>query len=337
MLNAPGTHSVFESLARWSRSPASPFRRFDLQGKSVLVSGGSRGLGLAIARELGGRGARLTLLARDERGLIRARESLVAEGIHDVAIAICDVTDKVEVQHAVVETVAGRGGLDVLVNVAGIIEVGPIEAMRKADFERAMATNFWGAFHLIEAVVPEMRAQGGGRIANVSSIGGEVAVPHLLPYVASKFALTGLSTGLRAELAKDGIGVVTICPGLMRTGSPVNATFKGNREAEYAWFTSADASPLFSTSAESAARRIARAIVRNEALVRITGPAKAAAVAVGLAPGLVSTAMTVANGLLPRSEDTAGAPGRESIPRGLPRWVTILSDRAAARNNEQRG
>ena len=88
-----------------------------------------------------------------------------------------------------------------LVNNAGIIQVGPLEHMTIDDFEEAMATHFWGPLFTILAALPHMRGRGGRRIVNISSIGGKIAVPHLLPYTASKFALTGLSEGLRAELA----------------------------------------------------------------------------------------------------------------------------------------
>ena len=326
--------SVLRSLERFRRTRSTLFRRYDLRGRSVVVSGGSRGLGLALAREMGAKGARLTLLARDEPTLVRAREGLLGLGVRDVSVLACDIADKAQVQRAVVAISAARGSIDVLVNVAGVMAVGPIETMRERDFERAMATHFWGPVHLIEAVVPEMRARGEGRIANISSIGGIVAVPHLLPYVSSKFALTGLSLGLRAELAKDGVGVSTVCPGLMRTGSPVNATFKGAHEAEYAWFATANASPVLSTTAEAAARRIVRAVERNEAMVHISLPAKAAALAAALAPGLVSVAMTFANELLPRSDDTHPRKGSESRGR-LPSWMISLSDRAAARHNQR--
>ena len=90
-----------------------------------------------------------------------------------------------------------------------------------------------------------MKRRGGGRIINIASIGGKIAVPHLLPYVASKFALVGLSEGLRAELARDRIYVTTVSPGLMRTGSHLNALFKGQHKKEFALFSVANASPLF--------------------------------------------------------------------------------------------
>src|SRR5579883_76094 len=265
--------------------------RLDLRGKAVVVAGGSRGLGLVLARELARRGAVLTLLARDLGELERARADLLARGAEAVTIIACDVTDQTSVRAAVDGALAVNGRVDILFNCAGDIEVGPLESMRKSDFERAMSTNFWGAVHLAEAVVPSMRAQGGGRIVNVSSIGGVLAVPHLLPYVASKFALTGLSLGMRAELAKDRIVVTTVCPGLMRTGSPPRALFKGDRAAEYAWFAACDSLPLLSMSAEGAARRIVRAAGRGRAMVLLGAPAKIAARAQVLFPGLVAAAM----------------------------------------------
>src|SRR5262249_52903527 len=138
------------------------------------------------------------------------------------------------------------GPIDVLINNAGVIEVGPLETMTLQDFEEAMRTHFWGPVYTTMAVLSEMRYRGGGRIVNISSIGGKVSVPHLVPYCASKFALCGLSEGLRAELAKDNILVTTVIPGLMRTGSPPNATFKGRHREEYAWFSISDALPVVS-------------------------------------------------------------------------------------------
>lgn len=307
---------------------------YTLRGKAVLVSGGSRGLGIEIGRELARHGARLALLARDPTELARARDDIATLAEGEVVIVPCDISDKEQVRRAVTEVASRLGSLDVLINVAGVIEVGPLESMRESDFERAMAINFWGPFHLVDAVLPMMRSLGGGRIANVSSLGGIVAVPHLLPYVASKFALTGFSLGLRAELAKDGIGVSTICPGLMRTGSPANATFKGDAPAEYAWFATADSTPFLSASAEAAARRIVRAVIRNEAMVQITLPAKLAAMAAGFAPGLVSAAMAVANRFLPTSQDPTALQGWRVPASDFVRWATARSSRAAARNNE---
>src|SRR5205085_5737710 len=138
---------------------------------------------------------------------------------------------------------------------AGIIGVGPIQTMTLADFEEAMKINFWSAVYTIEAVLRDMIRRGSGRIVNITSIGGKISVPHLLPYCASKFALVGLSEGLHAELTQQGIVVTTVCPGMMRTGSPRNAEFKGRHRAEYAWFSIGGSLPLISIDSHVAAKR----------------------------------------------------------------------------------
>src|SRR5205085_12580634 len=125
----------------------------------------------------------------------------------------------------------------------------------------------------VEAVLPNMRKRRDGRIVNISSIGGKVSVPHLLPYCAGKFALVGYSEGLRAELSDDGIVVTTVCPWLMRTGSPRNATFNGHHKIEYAWFSIGGSLPLLTLSAECAARKILAACSRGDAEVVLDVPA----------------------------------------------------------------
>lgn len=310
-------------------------RRFDLRGKVVLITGGSRGLGLVLAREYARRGAQLALFARDPAELERAENELARRGASAIAIP-CDIGDEEQVGRAVREVMARFGRIDVVVNNAGEIEVGAFETMEHVDWERAMSTNFWGALHVTSAVAPYMKIQKAGRIVNISSIGGLVAVPHLLPYCASKFALTGLSYGLRAELAKDGIVVTTICPWLMRTGSPPNAFFKGDRAAEYAWFAISDALPILSMSAERAARRIVRASNRGVARLILTPQGKIAAAMQQLAPGFFSAAIGVVNRILPESTDKSPPRrGFESRSPKLPAWLTALGDRASERNNER--
>ena len=127
------------------------------------------------------------------------------------------------------------------------------------DYQQAMNVHFWGALHCTEAVLPDMRRRQCGRIVNIASIGGLIAVPHLAPYSASKFALVGYSDALRAEVAKDGIRVTTVCPGLMRTGSAINALMKGRHDAEFAWFAALSSMPVVSISANRAARKIVEA------------------------------------------------------------------------------
>src|SRR3954467_7424308 len=230
--------------------------RMDLRGRTALITGGSRGLGLAIARELGRLGAHVTLAARDAAELDAAREDLESRGI-GVSVLVCDLAERGEGRRIVEQVIADRGRLDVLVNNAGVIQVGPLEHMHTADFEEAMDIHFWAPLQTMTAAVPAMKAQGGGRIVNISSIGGKVGVAHLVPYCASKFALTGLSESMRGELVKDNILVTTVAPGLMRTGSPFNAWFKGNHREEFAWFTVSDSLPLMTIDAARAPRQSA--------------------------------------------------------------------------------
>ena len=310
-------------------------RRIDFAGLVVLITGGSRGLGLVLAREFGRHGARVVVCARTEDDLARAREDLAQRGVDALAIP-CDVTRRTEVEALVRRVVAERGRIDVLVNNAGIIDVGPLETMTIDDFERAMATNFWSAVYTTLAVLPGMRTRGAGRIVNVASIGGKLAVPHLVPYSASKFAVVGLSHGLRAELARHRILVTTVSPGLMRTGSPRNASFKGRHRAEYAWFAVSDSLPGVSMDVERAARRIVRACRDGEADVVLSLPARLAALAHGLVSGPVTDLMGLVSRLLPDAGGigTERKRGWESESAIAPSWLTTLGDAAARRHNQ---
>ncbi|HET6881116.1 MAG TPA: SDR family NAD(P)-dependent oxidoreductase [Pirellulales bacterium] len=316
-------------LARFARRP------YDLRGKVVLITGGSRGLGLLLAREVASRGAKVAICGRDKATLDRAAKDLEHRGASVLTVA-CDVTRQDDVRNMIRRVVDEWGRVDVLINNAGIIQSGPVEVMTLDDYRTAMDTHYWGPLYAILELLPSMRRRRAGRIVNVSSIGGKLSVPHLLPYSASKFALVGLSEGLRAELAKDGIVVTTVCPGLMRTGSPRNALFKGKHRAEYAWFSISDSLPGASISAELAARQIVRACCRGDAEVILSLPAIAAQKAHGLAPGMVSTVLGWVNRLLPSAGGIGerSALGHQSQSRWSPSLLTALTERAAARNNE---
>jgi short-subunit dehydrogenase len=200
-----------------------------------------------------------------------------------------------------------------------------------------MATHFWGPLHLMIETVPIMRHRGFGRIVNIASIGGKIAVPHLGPYSASKFALVGLSDAVRAEVDRHGIRVTTVAPGLMRTGSPVNAQFKGNHEAEYAWFKVASSIPGVTISAERAAAKIVEACRYGDPELTITPQAKLAAAANAAVPAAVARAMAIVSRALPGPGGADGnvlRKGRETKPRAVPSVVTTLTDRAAVANNE---
>jgi NAD(P)-dependent dehydrogenase (short-subunit alcohol dehydrogenase family) len=314
-------------------------RRPRFTGQSVVITGGSRGLGLVLAREFAAEGARLTLLARDPDELARAEAELADRGAEVLAIS-CDVRDQSAVQDAVERVVEHYGGIDVLVNNAGIIQVGPLDHMRLEDFAEALAVHAWGPLYTTLAALPHMRRQGGGRLVNISSIGGKVAPPHLLPYVTSKFALTGLSEGLRAELTHEHISVTTVIPGLMRTGSHVNAWFKGHHRGEYTWFTLLDALPITSFSARRAARQIVEATRRGAARIIITPQARLAVLADTLFPGVMARAMQVVNWLLPPPTPGATADqwsGWESWTAWAPSLLTRLADQAVEETNSLRG
>src|ERR1700726_3691573 len=206
--------------------------RFSFRDKVVVITGGSRGLGLVLARQVCDERGKVALIARDGEGLQRARQELTARGGEVLTIS-CDLLDRTQIQAAVEHILARNGQIDVLINDAGIIEVGPLDQMTREDFERCMGLHFWAPFELTMQILPQMRKQRSGRIVNISSIGGKVAVPHLAPYCASKFALTGFSYAVGAELAQHNIFATTVAPGLIRTGSHVNGRFKGQPAAEF--------------------------------------------------------------------------------------------------------
>jgi short-subunit dehydrogenase len=311
-------------------------RTIDFRGRTVLITGGSRGLGLVLAREFGRLGARVTIAARDRAELERAREDLIARGV-EVEIAVCDLRQREEVERLVQQIVTRTSTIDVLVNNAGVIQVGPYDHMDVPDFEEAMAVHFWAPLHAMRAVIPSMRRQGGGRIVNISSIGGKIGVPHMAPYCASKFALTGLSESLHAELARDGIYVTTVCPGLMRTGSPFNAWFKGQHRDEFTWFAISGAMPAITVAGERAAAQIVEACRHGDAELVISWPAKLAVAANAAMPNAVAVAMEFANRVLPGPTDESGDlshSGWQSHSKWAPSRLTRLSDHAAAANNE---
>jgi NAD(P)-dependent dehydrogenase (short-subunit alcohol dehydrogenase family) len=323
-------------VGAWITARAVRAARYTLRDKVVLITGGSRGLGLVLARHICARGGNVALIARDRQELARAKADLVQRG-GKVMTVECDLCDPAQIESAVRHIIDRFGKINVLINNAGIIEVGPLEHMSREDFERAMRLHFWAPYELISQVVPEMRLWGGGRIVNISSIGGKVAVPHMASYSASKFALTGFSDAIRAELARDNIYVTTVAPGMMRTGSHVNAKFKGRHDAEFAWFSASAAAPLISMNADRAARKILAACRRGQPSLTLTFAARGVIVGNALFPNLTGYAMKIVNRFLP---DAAGGNGSQSragseLPRRTPEWMTRLADRATTKNNER--
>lgn len=274
--------------------------RFDFKGRVVLITGASRGLGLALARAFAAHGARLAICARDDSKLRTAEADLRQYG--QVFSRPCDVSSASQVQSLIDATMAHYGAIDVLVNNAGAIQVGPLQTLTLADFETAMQIMYWGTVHTTLAALPHMLARGQGRIVNITSIGGRVSVPHLLPYSCAKFAAVAFSEGLRAELSGTGVKTVTIIPGLMRTGSFLNARFKGNDDREAAWFSLSASLPGPSIGVQEAVDQIVCA-TRNGTAEKIVGtPAKLLALVHALFPGATANALGIVNRLLPRGQ-----------------------------------
>ena len=314
---------------------------YDLSRRVVLITGGSRGLGLVLARQAVAEGARVAICARDEAELARARQDLLMAGgaEADVLALTCDLTNESEVKNLVAEVEMRFGTVHVLVNNAGIILGGPLDNMDSRDYEDSMAIHFWAPLYAMQAVLPGMRRRGEGRIVNISSLGGKVALPHMTAYTASKFALVGLSEGFRAELRQHGISVTTVCPGLMRTGSPDHALVKGQHKKEFAWSSIADSLPGLTMSAEQAARQIWNACRRGDGEIILSLPAKLLSAFHGLLPGTTTDVLSWLNRALPATGESAAANVRrtgfksESAITRSP--LTALNRRAAAENNEE--
>ena len=319
-----------------------PRPEWAVDGQVAVITGGSRGLGLLLARELGRAGCQLAICARDDAELSRARSDLEARGMTVHAVR-CDVSDRGDVERFIADVIRRFGGVDILVNNAGIIKVGPARTMTVEDYEEAMRVNFWGMVYPTLAVLPVMQAEGGGRIVNITSIGGKVSVPHLLPYNCAKFAAVAFSQGLNAELARDGIRVVTVVPGLMRTGSYLNAVFKGDPRAESTWFSLGATLPGVSMDAERAARQIVQAAKRGDTEVILSTPARILSRVHGVFPTLTTTLLRLANELvLPEAAgDTQSvARGHEAIDTGrssILRTLTRLGRSAAQRFGQHPG
>ena len=280
----------------------------------IVVTGGSRGLGLAIASRFaaGSRDQppRLVLASRNLSELQQAQATLLDRHPHlspeDFYLVAADLSKPEEAQRLIDETIARFSRIDILINNAAVIEVGPIESQTLEIFERTMQVNFFAALYTTWAALPHMRKQTaltnptlavgvGPSIVNIASIGGKIAVPHMLPYSASKFALVGFSEGLHAELRHKGIRVTTVCPGLMRTGGEDHAKFVGNIEAERRWFMFAATTPGVAVTVDYAANRIYRAVLAGRAEITISPQAWLAARGGGLAPETVQYANALTN------------------------------------------
>ncbi|NEB76021.1 SDR family oxidoreductase [Streptomyces sp. SID14478] len=311
-----------------------------LRGPGALVTGGSRGLGLFLARRLIERGCTVTIAARDADELERAAGQLREETGATVHVAVCDVRDRAAVRE-MMRVIHERDGLDIVIANAGVIQVAPVEAVGPEEFTDAMQTMFHGALHTSLEALPYLR-RTRGRLALIGSVGGLLGVPHLLPYSCAKAAVGALAEGLHAETAAAGVSVTAVHPGLMRTGSHRQAEFGGDTSAEFGWFSAAAGAPLLSMDADRAARRIVDAVIQRRARLVLTAPAKAAQLAHGVAPGLTTRLTGLTARLLPsasgrgelRQGAEAGLP-RNPLARKIRAWGSARNDRAVRDANQQ--
>jgi short-subunit dehydrogenase len=330
-LSAAGIFAAANIATRLARP------KLDLRQKVVLITGGSRGLGLSLAFELGSLGSRLALCARDAHELEQARSRLAERGI-EAAIFPCDISEEFDVEPLVARVLDRFGRIDILINNAGHISVAPLERLQHSDFEQAMKVMFWAPVNLTLAVLPHMKQRGSGRIVDITSVGGRVSIPHLLPYCCAKFAFVAFSKGLGTELDARDIRVLTVVPGLMRTGSYLNAKFKGLAESEFAWFSLLGNLPASSVSARYATRCIVKSLQHNRRTCTISLPAKALIASDALLPEMTQNILAAVNRhLLPgaggRTQPASGKMLGSSQNKFL-QALTSLGKRAAQKLNE---
>ena len=306
---------------------------YSFAGKVVLITGGSRGLGLVLGRQLAKEGARLAICARNLGELETAKEQLKQSGA-EVYAQVCNLRIEQDLNHMIRQVEDYYGRIDVLINNAGVIQVGPLENQTLEDFREALEVHYWAPLLTMLAVIPGMKARGEGRIVNIASVGGKVSIPHLIPYSGSKFGLVGLSEGFQNELKRYNILVTTINPGLMRTGSPRHAIIKGQHEKEYALFSTLDVMPLISMNVEVAAHKILNACRHGVAERTLTLAGKVAVMLHGLAPSLMSEYFALVNRFLPEPGSDTRLEGKNSDSILTPGWARKINEDIARNTNE---
>ena len=313
---------------------ASRYRgRYDFENKVVIITGGSRGLGLVLARELASRGASLGLMARDAIELARARRTIDSDSL--VQLLPADVTDPAQVEQAFSTMIRRFGRIDVVINNAGQVLSAPFDDTTREDFAAMLDVHFWGTLNVSRAALPHLARHGEGRIINICSIGGRVPVPHLSAYCASKYAQAGLSAVMAQELRSKGIRVTTVLPGLMRTGSHLQAWFKGERPTEFALFSLIGGAPMTSMSAERAAKLILAASARGQSDAVIPFTYRQISRIYSLVPNLSIAALAAVNAAMPGPRTRVATQGKHMELPTLVKGVAAMNERAADKNNQR--
>lgn len=234
---------------------------YDLREKVVFITGASSGIGAAAARAYAKAGAHVVCAARRTDRLDELVRELERKG-HEALAVTCDVRDERSVREAVEQAVRRFGGLDVLVNNAGVGLYGPVAELTAETLHENFDINVYGVLRCIQAALPYIRRRGGGQIVNVSSVLGFRALPGMGGYSASKFALNALTESMRIELKPEKIDVVLVAPGITETEFRTSAmTTSGKRE------TRAPSKPM---TAEQVAAAMVKASRKREREVLLT-------------------------------------------------------------------
>ncbi len=312
-------------------------RRMDFGDKVVLITGGSRGLGLILARLFLREGARVAICGRTQADLDAARDELQLLG--DIRAYRIDLRDLSQIESLFERVEGDLGPVDVLVNCAAVMTLGPLETMTPADFENEMDIGFRATLHTMLRAWPGMKERGGGRIVNISSVGGRVALPHLVAYSANKHAVSGLSQGFRVELERYGVLVTTVWPMIMRLGSIYSSEVKGQQKKEWALANLFNSNPLTSISGERCAKGIVEATRVGLATYNPSKRAGFFALAHALAPNVVLEVLSLVPRIWPgpgREEFNPNEKikGKELLSPLSPSVLTVLNDAEAVKNNE---
>ncbi|HAF12970.1 MAG TPA: short-chain dehydrogenase [Blastocatellia bacterium] len=189
----------------------------DLSGRVAIVTGGTKGIGRAIAEALVREGVNVCISARSRSEIDKTASELLTLGLGRVIGIVADVRNHTQVKSLFELTVSEFGGVDILVNNAGIGIFAPVEEMTPEDFRAVLETNIFGVYYCCHEAIPKMKQRGGGYIINISSLAGANPHPRMAAYNASKFGLNGFSEALMQEVRHDGIKVSYIMPGSVNT------------------------------------------------------------------------------------------------------------------------